>query len=480
MSASELKDRRGRGRQKSHVDREVEIRAVRHLVIFLLRHQFVMPESPIGDVALQLIRVRRASAELVAVLAAPARERADAGRAFVAHHVVGIIAILRLPGFVHHAGQTQPRAEVEQHGLERPDVAIQWHDRPTNGIARPVRVTDGTFEQADAVVAFQIGGVRQHQIGIRHRLGKVGVGIDDERNLVFAAFVSVGEHGDGLAGVHRRIPRHVRHVEKQCVDPIRIASGGVRDDGVQQPVRRERRLPGESLVDALGRAVGIAQQVLRIGHEAERPAGKRCVGTSAAFAGGLGSGRRRLRVGRLEAKSARDVHGAKQHLQQMDGAANVEAVRMGRDAAHGMHRDRASAHTLVVHPMAIGRRDRKLDCLLERHLGELSRNPPDGGGRDAAARGDRIGCIGLVEIALRNERKDRHARAPVDHMAAGEGRTDIGRAGVHRAPGNAIPSQRRACAIAQHESIVRGAGFADDQDRRIGMGYQIIEVDAAG
>ena len=51
-------------------------------------------------------------------------------------------------------------------------------------VARPVGMADRPIEQADAVVALEIGGVGQHQIGIGNRLGIIGVGIDDEGDLV--------------------------------------------------------------------------------------------------------------------------------------------------------------------------------------------------------------------------------------------------------------------------------------------------------
>ena len=55
--------------------------------------------------------------------------------------------------------------------------------------------------------------------------------------------------------------------------------------------------------------------------------------------GGAGFGK-----GRLVAKAARHIDRAEQDLQQVEGAAGLEAVGMGRDAAHRMHRDRAAEH----------------------------------------------------------------------------------------------------------------------------------------
>ena len=51
----------------------------------------------------------------------------------------------------------------------------------------------------------------------------------------------------------------------------------VGDHHVHQAVDGERRLPGERLVDALRRAVGVDQQVLGAARKAEMRAGERLV-----------------------------------------------------------------------------------------------------------------------------------------------------------------------------------------------------------
>ena len=85
-----------------------------------------------------------------------------------------------------------------------------------------------------------------------------------------------------------------------------IAAPGVADHRVQHAVRRQRRLPGERLVDAERRAVGVDQQILRPVREAERRPGSGlpgaiCAGLPAGLvAGGMGRG-----IGRLVAEAAR-------------------------------------------------------------------------------------------------------------------------------------------------------------------------------
>jgi cytochrome c-type biogenesis protein CcmH/NrfG len=94
------------------------------------------------DVALHLVRVRRAGAGTLAVGAAPAREQADAGRALVARDEVGEIAVLRAAVLVRHARQAQARAELEQHALERAHVAVRRQHRLADGVGGAVGVGD--------------------------------------------------------------------------------------------------------------------------------------------------------------------------------------------------------------------------------------------------------------------------------------------------------------------------------------------------
>lgn len=84
--------------------------------------------------------------------------------------VIGIIGVSGRSVVIDEAGQTEPRAEFDQHRLERPDVAVGLDDGMAYGVARPVGMADRPVEQADAIVAFEIGRVGQHEIGERHRL----------------------------------------------------------------------------------------------------------------------------------------------------------------------------------------------------------------------------------------------------------------------------------------------------------------------
>ncbi len=176
--------------------------------------------------------------------------------------------------------------------------------------------------------------------------------------------------------------------------------------------------------------------------EAERHARQRRHRLAAILAGGFWTRRRGFRERRLEAEAAGHVDGAEQHLQQMDGAAGVEAVGVGRDAAHGVHGDRPAAHRLVAAARPVGPGDRQLDRLLEGDMGELGGDPPDRRCGDAAALGDRIGRIAVVEIALGEQLEDRDAAPAVDLMYSGQRRL---RVRIERArPPRPLPGPRRA------------------------------------
>src|SRR5690606_39129911 len=81
-------DRVGRA-DEAHLLRPLEIRLVGVLVEALLGRQMMVIEAAVGDVLLELLRVRRALAVALAVGAAEAGQRADARRTLVVRDVIG-------------------------------------------------------------------------------------------------------------------------------------------------------------------------------------------------------------------------------------------------------------------------------------------------------------------------------------------------------------------------------------------------------
>jgi hypothetical protein len=140
----------------------------------------------------------------------------------------------------------------------------------------------------------------------------------------------------------------------------------------------ERGFPGIGLVDAPGAAVGLDQQVGGLHGKAERRARQGGVGRD--LAGAPGRARHCTQgpwVWRLVAKAAGHIDAAEQDLQHVDGAAGVEAVGMGRDAAHGMHRHRPADHALMAPALPVGPRLVDDDFLLEGGMGKLRGDAPD-------------------------------------------------------------------------------------------------------
>ena len=438
------------------------------------------PESAVFDVARDLVGIGRAAA-VAAAVAAPARERADAGAALVAGHVVGVVAIKRRALGIDHAGELQPRAEVEQHRLEAAHARVagagRLHHRPADRIGDQIGLADRAVEQRDGVVALQIGGVGQHQVGEGDHLGGIGVRDDDLRDDVVARGVGARQHLHDGAGIHRGIPGHVGHVEEERLDRVGIARHGVRDDHVHHPVRGERRLPGEGLVDAQRSALGVNREILRPARIAE-------LGAVERQAGGDPVVRLRLRgdragVGRLEAEAAGGLHRAEDQLQHMQRPAGLEAVGMRRDAAHGVDRDGPAQHGLVAGAAEIGPGPGQGDGAFEGDFGQLGGDAADRGGGDAAALGHCFGRMGRVEPGLCHELEDGLRMGRPEIEGAGEGGPRLGVVPGQGAVAVAVPDQFAAVCVAQEEAVGRRAGIVVHQMRGVGVAHEVVEIDLA-
>ena len=305
----ELQDDLVRRTDPAHRDRMVQIIAVGVFEEAHFGRQRLLPEAAGLDVAFQLFRIGLAGAFHGAVDAPPAGEAADTGDPLMVDQIVGVATgIARRPVVPNQPGKAEPGADVDQHVLEGSNVPVGLHHRVADRIGRAVGARDRPVEQRDTVPALEIGGVRQHQVGIGDHLGGVGIGADDVRNAIAAGVVPIGQHVHGLSGVHRRVPAHVRHVDEQRVDRIGVAAPGIGGNHVQHPVGSERRLPRECLVDPDRTAVLVHQQVSGPGREAQGRSRHRRAGRDlAGFPCGLERRRRRLGKRRLVAEAARYV-----------------------------------------------------------------------------------------------------------------------------------------------------------------------------
>ena len=322
-------------------DRPVLVLRVPRLVERGLLGDVRDPESAVLDVFRDLVRIWRATPMFVA-LAAPAGKRADSRHPFVVLHVVGVVLVLWRSVRIHEPGQAKPCAEIAEDRLEAAHVAVRFDHGPADGICGRLGFTDGTVKERNAVMPLKIRGVGQDQVRVGHHLRRVGIRIDYPGDRVFAAVILVRQHLHDAGRVHRRIPCHVRHVEKHGVDPVGISGMRIRDEHVHETVRAHRVLPRERLVDALRIAVFVDQQIVRSMDKAKQWSVERLTWRHACM--GLRVSRRGLRVRWLESEPAGNLDAAQNDLQEMQRPASLEAVGVCADPAHGVETDRTADH----------------------------------------------------------------------------------------------------------------------------------------
>ncbi len=239
--------------------------------------------------------------------------------------------------------------------------------------ARAFRAADRPVEERNAVPAFQVGGVGQHQVGVGDRLGEECVGVDDVRNAIAAGTgpcrpVMRDASPGFIDEFHAMLAMYMNSVSIWYGSPawalaITVCISPCADIGASQ-------------VNALSMRTGVAvvlqQQVLGAARIAQRHAGQHGV-RLCAFADGLRTGRDRPGERRLVAPGARRIDGTQQHLQHVNGAAGVEPVGMRGDAAHRVHRHRAAEHRLVPPAGCVGPGLIELDRLVEGDVRQLAR-----------------------------------------------------------------------------------------------------------
>ena len=238
-------------------------------------------------------------------------------------------------------------------------------------------------------------------------------------------------------------------------------------------------LPGKALVDAAGVALGVDQQVLGAGGEAQRRARHRFAGLDLVRPpGGRGARRAGPRERGLGAEASRAVDAAQQHLQQVDGAAGMEAVGMRRYAAHRVHRDRPADHLVVLAPGPVRPGHVQLDFLLEGGVRQFGGDAADGVGRHAGLVLDHVGRVLRLQVTLGHQFEGRPTNGAVfQREAAAERGRDVGQQGVDGRVGVAVPGQRLAVRVAQEQAVLRVARFVAHQPGGVGVAHQELEVD---
>jgi len=246
---------------------------------------------------------------------------------------------------------------------------------------------------------------------------------------------------------------------------------------VHQPVRRHRVFPGERLVDARGAAIGPEREILGAAHKAQMRAVERAVGPGMAMRRGMGA--RGLGIGWLEAKAAGHLDRAEQDLQDVQRARRLEAVGMGRDAAHGVKADRAARHGLMRLAAEIGPFVIEGDRLVKGDAGDFGGDAADLVWGHAATVRHRLGRVLRIEIALGHQVHDRAVRDAVRLMCGREVGVDAGGVEDGGPPGLAVDHQRLATLVAKKKPVFGRGGIAVHQHRRVGVAGEVIEVDLA-
>ena len=198
-----------------------------------------------------------------------------------------------------------------------------------------------------------------------------------------------------------------------------------------------------------------------------RPAGR--------WGGGAGRGKRRL-----VAKASRDVHGPEKHLHHVQRPAGLEPVGVGGDAAHRVERDRAPAHRLVAAAVHVRPRDVEGDGFLERGVGHLRREPPDGSGGHPGRGGDRVRSVPGIEAAPGEELEGGPRGRPVRKVVPAPERGAARR--VRGGAGNAVdavPHERPALPVAHEEPVPRIAGRLHHQPRGVRVRREVPGIHLA-
>ena len=169
-----------------------------------------------------------------------------------------------------------------------------------------------------------------------------------------------------------------------------------------------------------------------------------------------------------------------QQLQQVQGAAGLKPVGVGRDAAHRVHRHRPADEAVVTAAGPVGPRRLDHDLLGEGGVGQLGGQPADRRRGDTGAGGNRVRCVLRIEVALGHELEHRHCRATVgQRVGAGQRRRDVGRQGADNGLVLLIPGERAVGVVAREQAVARAAGLAAHQPGRIRVADQVVEVDLA-
>ena len=165
----------------------------------------------------------------------------------------------------------------------------------------------------------------------------------------------------------------------------------------------------------------------------------------------------------------------------MDQPAGVKTVGMGRDAAHGVHRDRAAGHFDVAFARPIRPRLIERNGLVESGLGKFTSNAANCFGGNTGFDCGPFRRIVRTKIAFRHQNERWHGCAPVwQPVLTRERRLRRPAHGADESARLAISAQRMPGRVAREKSVFGRTGRADHQPAGVGVAGEIVEIDALG
>ena len=164
----------------------------------------------------------------------------------------------------------------------------------------------------------------------------------------------------------------------------------------------------------------------------------------------------------------------------MQRPAGLKPIGMGRDAAHGVKRDRAACHRLVMLAPEVGPFVLKLNGFVKGDAGQFGRNGADARGGDAAAVCYGFGGIFLTKVLLGHLVKDRAVRNARRSVGGGKVGAHAGLIKGGEFAGLAVDHQRLAVLIAQLQAILRRFRVAVQQHWRVGVAREVVQIYASG
>ena len=154
----------------------------------------------------------------------------------------------------------------------------------------------------------------------------------------------------------------------------------------------------------------------------------------------------------------------------MQGAAGLEAVRVGGDAAHRVEGDRAAGHRRVAGAVDVGPGALEGDLALEGCLRELGGEAADRHRVEPAGGGDRLGREGGVEIGVGHQLEHGLGVGRADVEGAGERGPDVGAGPGDGLVAVAVPDELAARLVAQEAAEAGRARALVDEVGGVGVG----------